>query len=100
MGGKHGERRGGQKTPLCFLLFDRPGGSVPCRDRGAGLRGRKPGACLPAGESPGLAVTVRACAGVGAAAAGVGEATVQRRSGGDAQHFILVNVTYLFSLRL
>lgn len=95
--GKHGERRGGKKTPLAFLVFGRPGGSVPCRDIGAGLRGRKPGARPPAGVSSGLAIAVWAPAAVGTEAAGLGEAVVQHLCRPDTQHLILVNVESAFN---
>lgn len=95
--GKHGERRGGQKTPLGYLLFGRSGGSIPCRDVGAVLRGRKPGAHPPAGVSSGLAIAVRVAAVVGAEAAGLGEAAVQHLCRLDAQHLILVSVDCVFN---
>lgn len=95
--GKHGERRGGQKTPLSYLVFGRPGVSVPGRNLGAGLRGPKPGARPAAWASSGLAIAVWAPAAVGAEAAGLGEAVVQHLCRPDTQHFILVNVEFRFS---
>lgn len=91
-GKKHGERRGGKKTPLGNLVVGRPGGSVPRGDVGAGRRRRQPGACPPAGASSGLANAVRAPAAVATEAAGVGEAVVQHLRRPDTQHFILVGV--------
>lgn len=87
---KHGERRGGQKTPLGYLVFSRPGGSVSRWGIGTALRGCKPGACPPAWASPGLAIAVWAPAAVGAEAAGLGEAVVQHLCRPDSSHFVLV----------
>lgn len=74
--GKHGERRGGQKTPLGYFVFGRTGGFFPCRDIGADFRGRKPGARLLAGASSGLAIAVRDPATLRTEAAGLGEAVI------------------------
>lgn len=94
---KHGERRGGQKTPLSYLVFSRPGDSVSSWDIGTGLRGCKPGACPPAWASSGLAIAVWAPTAVGTEAAGLGEAVVQYFCRPDSSHFILVNVDSMFN---
>lgn len=94
---KHGERRGGQKTPLGYLVFSRPGGSVSRWDIGTALRGCKPGACPPAGASSGLVMAVWAPAAVGAEAAGLGEAVAQHLCRPDSSHFVLVIVDSTFN---